>query len=393
MQIPEEIREFHRLFQSAGKELYVVGGSVRDHLLGNIPKDFDLVTNAMPDEIESILSGYRFDFTGKSFGVLRVYTENEPTGYEIATFRKDVTSGRKPVVQVGATIEEDCLRRDLTINAMFFNLDSNQVVDLVGGMDDLNNGIIRTPGDPRIILRDDKLRILRAIRFAAQLNAQLDEETWMAILNDGKLEGPDKDGNIVRLPQERITEEFIKGIKRAKSSAYYMQILQAGGLYPEVFPGIRIDPDGFSDYKKPETVLARLFVRHMDSPTIVNTMVQDLKIPGDIADGITMLWDAARASVTGKNLAEVAYSIAKKRAHINITDWELEEFSKWLIEKDQKDQRANARALSIYRLSVTGKSLIEEGMAPGEEMGIEQKRREAAIFSNLLQTCGRTIRD
>ena len=126
--IPDSVKELHQLFQSHGKKLFVVGGAVRDFLTGDKPKDFDLCTNALPDEVLSILGRkYRTNLHGKSFGVVVVYTDDEPAGMEIATFRSDLSKGRNPEVKLGVGIEDDVKRRDLTYNALFFDLDKKEI--------------------------------------------------------------------------------------------------------------------------------------------------------------------------------------------------------------------------------------------------------------------------
>ena len=128
----------NEIFKKSGKKLYLVGGSVRDFLTGDNPKDFDLATDALPDEVLSILGNkYRTNLQGKAFGVVVVYTEDQPAGMEIATFREDVSKGRNPEVKLGVTIEDDVKRRDLTYNSLFYDLDTRQIVDLVGGKEDL----------------------------------------------------------------------------------------------------------------------------------------------------------------------------------------------------------------------------------------------------------------
>jgi poly(A) polymerase len=172
--IPQSVKELHELFKSKGKKLYVVGGAVRDFLNSDKPKDFDLCTDALPDEVLEILgSKYRTNLQGKAFGVVVVFTEDEPAGMEIATFRSDVYDGklgmtRNPNVKF-TTIDQDVLRRDLRINGLFYDLDKKEIVDLVGGIDDIKNGVIGMIGDPDLRIKEDPLRILRAIRMACRL--------------------------------------------------------------------------------------------------------------------------------------------------------------------------------------------------------------------------------
>ena len=154
--IPNDVKEISKAFTKAGKDLYVVGGAVRDFLQKKTPHDFDLVTDAQPEETKEILKGWNVsDEQGKNFGVLRIFTEDEPLGHEIATFRKDISKGRDnkgddEKVEIGKhiTIEDDVKRRDLTVNALFYDINNKQIVDLVGGVKDIENNIIRSVGNP-----------------------------------------------------------------------------------------------------------------------------------------------------------------------------------------------------------------------------------------------------
>jgi tRNA nucleotidyltransferase/poly(A) polymerase len=136
--IPQSVKELQLLFKSKGKKLYVVGGAVRDFLTGDKPKDFDLATDALPDEVLEIIGkDYKTNLQGKAFGVVVVFTDDQPEGMEIATFREDVSKGRNPEVKLGVTIEDDVKRRDLTYNALFYDLDNKEIADLLLVMDTL----------------------------------------------------------------------------------------------------------------------------------------------------------------------------------------------------------------------------------------------------------------
>ena len=142
LKIPSDIQKIHKAFKKNGKKLYVVGGAVRDEILGKSPKDYDLATDAKPDEVLKIAkdTGMKTVEVGKSFGVVMV------GGHEIATFRKDIGKGRRPSSVDYTDIEGDVRRRDLTINALFYDIDKKEIVDLVGGIEDLKKKNIRTVG-------------------------------------------------------------------------------------------------------------------------------------------------------------------------------------------------------------------------------------------------------
>lgn len=177
MDLPADMVKLAKIIHSAGHELYVVGGAVRDALLGKEPKDYDVATDAQPEKILQILARhpeYKTLEIGKSFGIINVITP-EGNEYEVATFREDIGKGRRPDAVAFTTIENDVKRRDLTINALFYDIAKGEVVDFVGGIEDIKNGVVRAVGDPTERFDEDRLRILRVIRFAARMGAGMDE--------------------------------------------------------------------------------------------------------------------------------------------------------------------------------------------------------------------------
>jgi tRNA nucleotidyltransferase (CCA-adding enzyme) len=155
--IPEDILKIKDVFVKNNKKLFVVGGAVRDALLGETPKDFDLATDALPNEVEEMMNnaGFKTLPIGKAFGIINVLTDSGE--FEIATFREDIGGGRRPEAVEFTTIENDVKRRDLTINALFFDLETNEIVDLVGGIDDLKSKRIRTVGPADERFNEDRL--------------------------------------------------------------------------------------------------------------------------------------------------------------------------------------------------------------------------------------------
>lgn len=188
--------------QNKGYEAYWAGGCVRDMLLSIKPKDFDIVTNATPDELENL-----FDKTipvGKQFGVIRAIVNEHH--FEIATFRSDAgySDGRRPDAVTFTSAEEDARRRDFTINAMFYDPIADKIIDYVGGQKDLDAKLIRFIGDPHERIQEDHLRILRAIRFKNQFQFQYHPETYAAIKRHAPL--------IANIAPERIQDELNKMI-------------------------------------------------------------------------------------------------------------------------------------------------------------------------------------
>ena len=204
--IPDSVKELHKLFQGKGKKLYLVGGSVRDFLTGDKPKDFDLATDALPDEVLEIVGKkFRTNLQGKAFGVVVVFTDEVPEGMEIATFRNDLYGElgetRNPDVEF-TTIDSDVLRRDISINGLFYDLDKKEIIDLVGGINDIKNKIIRMIGNPDIRIKEDPLRIMRIMRFAYRYGFEIEQNTKNSIRKNKHL--------LKIISKERIWEEMKK---------------------------------------------------------------------------------------------------------------------------------------------------------------------------------------
>ena len=300
--IPQSVKDLHDLFSEQGKKLYLVGGSVRDFLTGDKPKDFDLATDALPDEVLEIIGDkYKTNLQGKAFGVVVVYTKDQPEGMEIATFREDVSKGRNPEVKLGVTIDQDVKRRDLTYNALFYDLDKREIVDLTGGREDLEKGITRMVGNASERFEEDTLRILRVFRFASRYNHPLDKETYDAIV-DRKVKYPDtrlqnlspETGKMERISQERVFEEFKKAFKQAKDFNYYLQFFTDFDMWNEVFPNSNVNTNLISS-KDFIVVLANLF-QGEDTSKLERKMVQDWKIEIDVARPVIFLIDFLKYS-------------------------------------------------------------------------------------------------
>ncbi|MGO2746481.1 CCA tRNA nucleotidyltransferase [Microbacterium sp.] len=237
-------------FQDAGFELAVVGGPVRDALLGRETNDLDFTTNASPDEILKIItpiSTAQWDI-GRAFGTIgaRVPSPDGPAEQvEITTYRADSYDGvtRKPTVEFGDTIEGDLVRRDFRVNAMALQVPSVKLVDPTGGVEDLVAGILRTPAEPTVSFGDDPLRMLRAARFSAQLGFSISPETTAAIgeLRETlKIVSPERvQSELVRLMQ---TDDPVRGIR----------VLVDTGLIEEFLPevsALRLEVDEHHHHK------------------------------------------------------------------------------------------------------------------------------------------------
>ncbi len=225
------VRTLAEAFDAAGFELAVVGGPVRDALLGRETHDLDFTTSASPDEILAIVkpvASAHWDI-GRAFGTIGARVRGEQV--EITTYRADSYDGvtRKPTVEFGDSIDGDLVRRDFTVNAMALQVPAVKLVDPTGGVEDLVAGVLRTPTDPRVSFGDDPLRMLRAARFSAQLGFTVEEDTERAIteLRDTlKIVSPERvQSELVRLMQ---TDDPVRGIR----------VLVETGLIDEFLPEV-----------------------------------------------------------------------------------------------------------------------------------------------------------
>src|SRR5437868_3933428 len=193
-------REVAARLRARGHIAYFAGGCVRDMVRGLAAKDFDVATDATPDIVQKIFS--HTYAVGAHFGVV-VVVENG-FNFEVATFRSDgaYLDHRHPVDVRFSSPEEDARRRDFTINGMFFDPEKNEVIDFVGGRADIEKKIIRAIGDPASRFSEDRLRILRAVRFATVLDYKIDNPTWDALVAKAE--------SINEISAERIREELLK---------------------------------------------------------------------------------------------------------------------------------------------------------------------------------------
>lgn len=362
--IPKDIINIKDVFVKNGYKLFVVGGAVRDALLGKTPKDYDLATNAVPDKVESMMqkAGYKTLETGKAFGVINVFTDNDE--YEIATFRKDIGSGRRPDGVDFTTIDQDVKRRDLTINALFYDIDTGEVVDLVGGVDDLKNGIVRTVGSAEERFGEDRLRILRAIRFAGRFGSGLDPTVDAALKKDNSLEG---------ISSERIRDEFLKGIKTAKNTKDFLNLISKYKLWGGIFPGLNIS-NKFIEEKDPILVVSELLIGN----DLVNLSKQlnKLTYSSNENKAITFL-----VAFTNFDDINGVYKMKKLFDKSGVTTEQLRVFNSInnILPTNVVDKFIN------FKLSVTGKDVQDElGIKPGPEMGQAIEKMEINNFKKLL---------
>ncbi|WP_416197457.1 MAG: HDIG domain protein [Sporanaerobacter sp.] len=222
--------------EEKGYEAYIVGGCIRDILLEKIPNDFDVVTNALPEEIEEVFKDKKTIDVGKQFGTIIIHLDN--ASVEVTTFRTEgeYVDGRRPKwLKFVSTIEEDLSRRDFTINSIAYNKYKG-LVDPFGGMEDIHKKLIRCVGNPYERFMEDYLRILRAVRFSTVLDFKIEEETFLACKKYGE--------KISQVSMERINQEFVKILMSDKPSIG-LEVMRKIGIFeivlPELIPTIGFD--------------------------------------------------------------------------------------------------------------------------------------------------------
>jgi tRNA nucleotidyltransferase/poly(A) polymerase len=390
MPLPNDVIEISNAYRKAHKKLFVVGGAVRDFLQGKNPHDYDLVTNALPEESKQILKDFNVsDEQGKNFGVLRVYTKSEPLGYEIASYRKDISKGRDTKgnddkVELGShvTIKDDCMRRDLTINALFYDIIHKQVVDIVGGVNDIKRGIVRAVGDPEERFLEDRLRILRVFRFTSRTGGKIDSHTSSAIRRDNRLRGIGPKDDV---SQERIWEEINKAWEHKNTFNKYLELLTEFNMWPQIFPGSNINTklintDNFI------IIIANLF-KNENINGLVERMVQEYKIKNDTSVLIVFL-----ISLLNFNPEDVLQYYRKKEqiidAYIKGVESERVKYKKRLNELiiewfgvNNIHDKLLFKFLD-YTPTVSSQDLMNQGFH-GHRLGVELRRLETENFLKM----------
>ena len=253
----------------AGFEALWAGGCVRDQLMGKTPKDYDVATNASPEQVREVFGPKRTHAVGAAFGVITVHGPRDGGQIEVATFRQDVdyTDGRRPNAVAFTDARTDALRRDFTINGMFYNPVRDEVIDFVGGRDDLEAGIIRAIGRPKERFTEDKLRLLRAIRFAARMGFEIEESTWNALV--------ELSSQIVVVSPERIAAEM-RQILVDDHRVQALHMLQQSNLLPSVCPPHAL----FSDELRSQSLAFAGRLHQPTFPLALAAILAPAKAPG-----------------------------------------------------------------------------------------------------------------
>lgn len=410
IQLPDKVHNIINTLEEAGYEAYAVGGCVRDSILGREPDDWDITTSAKPEETKHLFP--RTVDTGIKHGTVTVLLGGE--GFEVTTYRIDGTyeDGRHPAeVTFTANLKEDLRRRDFTINAMAYN-DRSGLVDLYGGLADMEKRVVRCVGDARERFDEDALRMLRAVRFSAQLGYRIDEATGEAV----RALAP----NLQKISAERIQAELVKlvisphpdylrnayelGItaqilpefdlcmetpQRHKHHCYDVgehilhsmlgveadKVLRLGMLFHDIGKPqtLTIDPDGTTHNK-----------RHpFEGEKITRKVMRRLKFDNDTTDKVTKLvlyhdYDIAptqagvRRAVNriGEDIFPMIFTVRRADIAAQSDYMRAEKLAKVdRIEKLYQEILAHRDAVTVKDLAISGNDLIVEGMPPGRQIG------------------------
>ncbi|MFN2508640.1 MAG: CCA tRNA nucleotidyltransferase [Chthoniobacterales bacterium] len=262
--------------RGAGFVAYYAGGCVRDLLRGQTPKDIDIATDARPEEVQKLFP--RTYAVGAHFGVIVVLEGG--LQFEVATFRSDgpYLDARRPAEVHFATAEEDAARRDFTINGMFFDPAADEMIDFVGGCADLEARLIRAIGEPAQRFAEDRLRMLRAVRFATTLEFEIESATWEALVKSAP--------TIIDISAERIREELVR-IFLSPHRARGWDLLDASGLMRAVLPELeamkgceqppQFHPEG--DVFKHTRIMLELLPAQASLPLVLSVLFHDIGKP------------------------------------------------------------------------------------------------------------------
>ena len=409
--IPKEIEYFVEQLTKAGHKAYIVGGCVRDVIMGREPKDYDIATDARPERTAEIFSEDKVIDTGSKHGTMTVI--HDGVHVEITTFRKDAvySDGRHPdSVTFSDSIQEDLARRDFTINAMAYN-DEDGLIDPFGGRDDIEKKIIRTVGEPEERFNEDSLRMLRAIRFSSTLSFEIDEKTKATIFEK-------KSDILERVSAERIQKELegiLVGEDVERVLREYVEVI--GVIIPEVLPmvgfdqrtpfhiydvwehtirvvgGMPADPVSrlaglFHDIGKPPCFLqGEDGVGHFfGHPEVSHNMAYDImkRLRFDnatIADVLLLVkWHDLRPAATEKAVRKVIMKVtpelfdkwvAIKRADNGAQAPSMADRQSGIsaVELVGKELMASEEALSLKTLRINGRDIMSLGVSEGPVVG------------------------
>jgi tRNA nucleotidyltransferase (CCA-adding enzyme) len=224
------VLDIARRLEEAGFEAWCVGGAIRDALLGGHPLDWDLASPARPEEVREIFGRKRTIPVGIEFGTVSVL-DDDGVAHEITTFRRDVrTDGRHAEVEFGASLDDDLARRDFTINAIAYRPRTDELRDPFDGQGDIERRLVRAVGDAEERMREDRLRALRAIRFAARYHFVIEPATLAAIASSAPF--------LTRLSAERVQQELVKTMEQVERPGVALRLWRDSGALPVLIPAL-----------------------------------------------------------------------------------------------------------------------------------------------------------
>jgi tRNA nucleotidyltransferase (CCA-adding enzyme) len=397
-----EARRIIKVLREAGFVAYLAGGCVRDALLGRAPKDYDVATDATPAAVRDLFGHQRTLAFGVSFGVIGVlpppthgaahgaaHQGVEPT--EVATFRSDgeYSDGRRPNSVHFGDAQQDALRRDFTINGLFYDPQSHEVIDFVGGQADLSRSVLRTIGDPSTRFFEDKLRMLRAVRFATTIDFKIDPATFAAI----QAHAPD----IRIVSGERIGAEM-RRILQHSNAARGLQTLIDCGLDAVVLPEVRgVDLHRFATSVQIASqvdfafALACLLVNHSDPRQSLGEITARWKLSNDevrrttaaldhwriVADAERLPWSVVQPVLIDRDV-EIIVALAEAQVVVDRADTGG-------VELARRSLQWPATQLNPPPL-LSGNDLVEYGIARGPEFGRLLKAVRDAQLDQRIST-------
>ena len=379
MDLPGNVAFILDKMKSAGYEAHVVGGSVRDAVLGRERGDYDITTNALPEETKAVFDGYRIIETGIKHGTVTLVLDGEP--YEITTYRLDgdYKDNRHPdSVTFTSLLGEDLMRRDFTVNAMAYNPDTG-ITDLFGGRQDSADRLIRAVGDPYKRFDEDALRILRALRFAAVLDFEIESETAVAVRSRAHL--------LSSISKERIYTELKKlvmGVSALKILTEYADVIAplTCGLLIENVPKKEL-----FDKSELQTRFAALFLLNSDSPSehgyrVLTELKTDKLTRSGVSDTLRVYKD-----IDFKDETAVLRHLADYGAELTLSALKLGVLTEKFGEKEEAlylSALASGKPYAISQLAVRGNDIASLGVR-GEKIGEALKKLLYTVIDGRVE--------
>jgi tRNA nucleotidyltransferase (CCA-adding enzyme) len=358
--IPEPVLAILRRIEAAGYETWCVGGAIRDALAGNPHQDLDLATAAKPEVVRTLFP--RTIAVGMEHGTVGVL-DDDGVLHEVTTFRRDVTTdGRHAVVEFGVSLDDDLARRDFTINAIAYHPIREEWRDPFHGYDDFFAGVVRAVGDPAQRFQEDRLRILRALRFAARFNFTIEPATWSAALAQA--------GDTGHLSAERVRDEWVKGIATAQSIDRLVQLWWDSGVtrtwMPEChLPGPHQTTEALRQIAERDPVRATAIFCAPNAPVWRRFKGSNAEIHrAEAIDRGPVRPPSADPRDVRRWLAAVGAAADDLRM---LALWRGDNGDGWTSAVDEI--RARGEATSRSSLAITGHDLIGAGIPPGVEIG------------------------